>query len=181
MRRYFRQLRDAMAPEEKTRAEAAICLQLKETLLTWKARRIHTFLPMDEEVNIWPVIRWALGAGIELSVPKTLADRKLEHLVLKDPDDLASGVFGTSHPRVEIIDSGPYDVILVPGLAFDPQGNRLGYGAGYYDHFLVDHPSAIKVGICFAEQIADFVPHDAHDIPVDTVISELGLYSDQIH
>ena len=177
MRRYYSQLRSAMPRKERSEAETTICHQLKEMLLTWKEHRIHTYLPMGEEVNIWPVIRWAIGAGMELTVPKTLPKRRLEHLLFLDPEDLTYGVFGTRHPRLAVPNPGPYDVILVPGLAFDSQGNRLGYGAGYYDHFLTEQPAAIKVGICFSEQIAQSVPHEDHDIPMDAVITEHGLES----
>lgn len=178
MRLYFTSVREGLSEEERSSHSTEICQRLRESLVAWKAHRLHTYLPMGKEVDIWPLIRWALSTGMEITIPKTLPRRELLHLRLVEPLDLIEGRFGTFHPREEIPSLGFFDVILVPGLSFDVQGNRLGYGAGYYDQFLKEQPQAIKVGICYADQLATKVPQDDHDVPMDVVITEMGLSSD---
>jgi 5-formyltetrahydrofolate cyclo-ligase len=72
--------------------------------------------------------------------------------------------------------SADIDAVIVPGLAFDSAGNRIGYGRGYYDRFLVSlPPRVIRVGVCFSAQLVDAVPHGEGDEPVDLVVTELGV------
>jgi len=64
------------------------------------------------------------------------------------------------------------DVVVVPGVAFDPDGNRIGYGGGYYDRFLIQVPRAWRIGVCYDLQLIKEVPRADHDVPVDAVVTE---------
>lgn len=77
--------------------------------------------------------------------PKTLPKRKLKNLVLNSLDEVENGVFGTTYPMGEELFEGEYDLIIVPGLSFDCNNYRLGYGGGYYDNFIVNYPHAKKL------------------------------------
>lgn len=68
-----------------------------------------------------------------------------------------------------------FDLVVVPGLAFDSTGGRLGQGGGWYDRFLSRCPTQVSVGVCFAEQLVVRVPHEPHDVPVDLVVCERGV------
>ena len=132
---------------------------------------IHCFIPLPEEIDVFPFLLRALAAQKKVIVPRTLTGRMLEHLVFTDPRSLVTGRFGTRYPENAAIYSGTYDLIVVPGLAFDTAGNRLGYGAGYYDAFLRENPQALKVGIGFPFQVLPEIPTEPHDVTLDRVIS----------
>ena len=147
-----------------------ICESLLEIILEKKLKVIHCFLPMEYEINIFPLIKTLLQKGITVVNPKTLPKRQLEHLVLKDLKELEKGVFGTVHPKGNNAYQGNYDLIIIPGLAFDENKNRLGYGGGYYDNFIVHHPQAIKIGIYYPFQKVDKIPVESHDITLDEIL-----------
>lgn len=78
---------------------------------------------------------------------------------------------GIPETSSNVIFTGKYDLILVPGVVFDRLGYRIGYGGGYYDHFLANQPSALKIGVGFPLQFSrSALPHEEHDIPVDYLI-----------
>ena len=131
---------------------------------------IHTYLPMGTEINISQFIEWSLKENIIVVNPKTLPNRKLEHLRLSALEEVENGVFGTSYPANAKEYAGNYDLIIVPGLAFDRSKNRLGYGGGYYDAFLSDHSSARKVGIFYPFQEVKRVPTELHDVRLDEIL-----------
>ncbi len=144
-----------------------LCAMMNER----KVKVVHCFLPMGKEIDVWPSILFALQRGIKVVTTKTLPKAKLQHLVLSDPENLEQGRFGTKHPKDAEEYTGAYDLIIVPGMVFDANGGRIGYGAGYYDHFLSSHENAYKVGVCYPFQILDFVPQEQHDVSLDLVLS----------
>ena len=86
---------------------------------------------------------------------------------------IPSGRFGILEPiELAKITYKSIDMVLVPGVIFDKNGYRLGYGLGYYDRFLNKLPKAVKVGLCFDFQVMDKVPREEHDIPVDYIVTD---------
>lgn len=152
-----------------------ICESLLEIILKKNLKVIHCFLPMAYEINIFPLIKTLLQNGITVVTPKTLAKRQLEHLVLKSLEELEKGVFGTVHPKGNNIYQGDYDLIIIPGLAFDSDKNRLGYGGGYYDNFIIHHPKAMKIGIFYPFQKVDKIPIESHDVTLDKTLVNMNL------
>lgn len=147
-----------------------ICRSLWEVIQRHNYRTVHTYLPMGTEIDITPLITDMLAANMIVVCPKTLPKRQLENLVLKSIDHLEKGPFGTEHPASSEIFLGQYDLIIVPGLAFDHQNFRLGYGGGYYDRFLAGHPDAWTVGICYPFQKRPEIPLEAHDVQLKRVL-----------
>jgi 5-formyltetrahydrofolate cyclo-ligase len=162
--------RDALETKQKSDWDHSINTQLQAQLACKKVETLHTFLPMGNEVGLYPVIEMALQNGITVVTPRAQSQRKMQHLVLNSLTELEEGIYGTHHPANSYEYEGVYDFIIVPGLAFDLKGNRLGYGAGYYDTFLKDHVSAYRCGVAYPFQLVDQVPCEPHDIKVDQVI-----------
>lgn len=150
--------------------DESICQLLWMRIRQQDCQTVHCYLPMGMEIDITPLISKLLAGGLTVVAPKTLPKRKLQHLVLHDLNKLEKGVFGTSHPAGNEEFLGKYDLIIVPGLAFDKAHYRLGYGGGYYDHFLSCHPYACKLGICYPFQLLETVPVETHDVMLDEVL-----------
>lgn len=131
-----------------------------------EVKNVHIYLPMADEINITPFINHCLDNRITLYASVSLKGGILEHRVLESLEKLEAGIFGTRHPIGNSISLPPMDLIVVPGLAYDRCGYRIGYGGGYYDRFLSTQDSALFIAPCYRFQILDHVPHDDYDIPV---------------
>ena len=162
--------RNAILPIQKQNWDDSLVAQLKALVNKQSTKTVHTFIPMDNEVGILPFVQWLLDEGIQVICPKSLPKRSMENRKLASLHELESGMYGTQHPASTQIYSGNYDLIIVPGLAFDRQGYRMGYGAGYYDTFLAQHPQAYKVGVCYPFQLVDEVPTEAHDAQLNEIV-----------
>ncbi len=162
--------RARLRKKTKNEYDQWICRSLWELIQRHNYRTVHTYLPIGTEINITPLINQMLAAGIEVICPKTLPKRQLENRVLYSMDQLENGPFGTRHPAGSEIFPGQYDLIIVPGLAFDEHQNRLGYGGGYYDRFLAGYAEARTVGICYPFQKKNTIPLEAHDVQLNMLV-----------
>ncbi len=149
-----------------------ICAQLEQLIVTNNYKVVHCYIPLPGEINISPLIEKLLQLKITVVSPKTLPKRKLENRILKSLSEIEVGIKGTEHPAAAIIYNGKFDLIVVPGLAFDQNNYRLGFGGGYYDNFLVTQSEAFKVGIFYPFQKVPSVPVEPHDICLDTILSK---------
>tara|TARA_R110002073_G_scaffold72537_1_gene177497 strand:- start:491022 stop:491576 length:555 start_codon:yes stop_codon:yes gene_type:complete len=147
-----------------------ICTELEKIIHKRACKVVHAYLPMGKEIDITPLLSKLLEQEVTVVTPKTLPKRKLLNLVLHSLDVVEKGVFGTSHPANSTEYLGSYDLVIVPGLAFDKENYRLGYGGGYYDNFLVNCPNAYKVGIFYPFQEVDSVPTEPHDVQLDMIL-----------
>ncbi len=138
----------------------------------WKsARSLAGFSAVPGEPQVldpWPPDR-------KIALPRVAGDQLILHWVT-GPDDLVKGHFGILEPSssAPVADPNGLDLILVPGIAFDREGGRLGRGRGYYDRLLAG-ASAFKVGVCFDSQIVPEVPREPHDIRMDAVVTPSGV------
>ena len=164
-------LRAKFPKKEKKVRDEWICDQIENLIRTNDYRIIHAYLPMGKEIDITPLLEKLLKYDIKVVTPKTLRKRQLENRILQDLAEIETGVFGTTHPKKPDIYKGPFDLIIVPGLAYDSKKYRLGYGGGYYDNFLSQHPEAFKLGIFYSYQEVQTVPTEPHDIKLDDLIS----------
>lgn len=131
-----------------------------------------TYWPLSDEVDIRPLIDQLVAEGKTVVLPKVTGDETMELRRYTSRDDLQEGAFHILEPVGEpFTDYDQIDVALVPGMAFDAAGHRLGRGKGYYDRFLAAHPHLYKIGVCFPFQRVAEVPSEAHDIIMDEVIS----------
>lgn len=166
----MREKRNALNPEWKSHHDGLIINQLIAIANQNNVSVIHTYLPIGSEININPAIDHWYSSGLKIICPKVLPARKLEQRQYNGPNKLEAGPFGTRHPIGETIEANDIELIIVPGLAFDAKGNRLGYGSGYYDAFLSNYPKALKVGVAYPFQVFDTIPIEEYDIRLDRII-----------
>ncbi|NLV75758.1 MAG: 5-formyltetrahydrofolate cyclo-ligase [Tissierellia bacterium] len=146
-----------------------------------KSNFIFSFISFKDEVHTHEIIKNSLNMGKRIGVPVTvIKPRKLLVSELKDFEkELEIGYYGILTPKKEyqrILSPNIVDLVLVPGVAFDVEGYRVGYGGGYYDRFFSSlKKDVIKIGLCYDLQILSQVPRDPYDIPVDLIISENRL------
>ena len=171
LRKEMRRRRSQVPPSRKKEYDQWVCQSLAKKIKENNYEIIHCYLPMSTEINIFPLIDSLLQLELTLVAPKTLAKGRLKHLVLHSLDQLEKGVYGTSHPAGDQSFSGEYDLIIVPGLSFDQRNYRLGYGGGYYDSFLAQHPDARKVGLFYPFQETEHIPTESHDIRLDEILT----------
>lgn len=125
---------------------------------------------LPDEVDTHGFIRrWSDRKRILLPV---VIGNELELRVYTDEEHLTKGAFHIDEPTgTPFTDYGQIDLAVIPGVAFDRQGNRLGRGKGYYDRLLPRIPTAYKIGLCFHFQLLDEIPAEAHDVRMDEIIS----------
>lgn len=118
-----------------------------------------------------------LNDGKRVFLPITsITDRKITPSEMFDDDEFKVGAYGILEPKKERpTDKSEIDVVLLPGMGFDRNGNRMGFGGGYYDRFLQDY-AGIKIGICYSFQIVEKIPTQSTDIPVDFIVTENEVY-----
>ncbi len=146
---------------------------------------VSTYVGVGSEVETIPLIRSALAEERTVAVP--WMDGKQIRLARIDAlDELVPSAYGLLEPPAEIrtdhtrqISPESCDVFLIPGVAFDREGNRLGHGRGYYDELLARVPrAAARVGLAFECQLVERVPTEPHDQRVHLVVTELGTYGE---
>ena len=132
---------------------------------------VMAYWPLSDEVDIRPLTDQLVAEGHAVVLPKVVDDERMELRCYSSPADLVEGAFHIMEPVGEAFtDYERIDVVLVPGVAFDAAGRRLGRGRGYYDRFLAACPQLYKIGVCFPFQRVAEVPGEAHDVVMDEVI-----------
>jgi 5-formyltetrahydrofolate cyclo-ligase len=164
-------VRKTINPEQKQQYDHWVNVSLSKLIAERNSKVVHVYIPMLNEIDIRPLIQQLLDQQITVVSPKTLPKRKLENRVLQSLEKLETGIMGTQHPADPVVYDGNIDLIIVPGMAFDTRNYRLGYGGGYYDNFIVNQPSAFKVGIFYPFQKVERVPVESHDIQLDHILT----------
>jgi 5-formyltetrahydrofolate cyclo-ligase len=178
LRDHARAIRSSLSPEEIEEKSGLICDRLLELLDGTDPLMVYASKP--REVNTRLLIRNLLSLGKTLVVPIIEKETNTLRLsYLKDPEVLQESTFQVPEPVGHELPAlaSEVKVVLIPMLAFDKKGNRLGYGAGYYDRFLARNPKIIRIGLAFACQEASAIPCEENDIKMDLIVSENGIYS----
>jgi len=149
--------------------------QLLEQQPEWQnAQSIFFYAPLREELDLWPLMQDSLAAGKIACLPRfdSATQRYVACQVGNLTSDIATGQFGVREPaqRCIAVPLNRLDLILVPGVAFDTRGNRLGRGKGYYDQLLAA-TGGIRCGVAFDEQIVTEIPVEPHDIPMHCILT----------
>lgn len=138
-----------------------------------KADTVLTFYPVGNEIDVIPIFKIANDLGKKVAFPCSLAGGKLVFRVVADLSELGATVHNIPEPTIaspEVIDF-ENSVCIVPALAFDSDGYRIGYGGGYYDRFLSSYMGT-AIGVSYDGMIVDALPRDEFDLPVSIIITE---------
>ena len=170
-------LRRAIREQKRAMTEAEIVSRsekLGELFVNSEAYRtaktVYGYLPYNQEVRTVPMLQQALLDGKKVAVPKIYGDT-MKFLYLDDLSQVEKNDMGIPEPIAdEPVAEDKTALVLMPGLAFTKQGDRMGYGGGFYDRFLAEEPDHPTLALCYEFQIVDSLPTEEFDIPVDTVL-----------
>lgn len=176
LRRMVRARVAAMSPDAQVGASAALTTRLLAAFS--QANLLMAYLAADHEPDLVAFLAHRLHTGQAVALPRAdwTTNRIDPVLVHNLSSDCEVSRYSIVQPRADLLPLAPaaLDVVLVPGVAFDPAGGRLGRGGGFYDRFLTplrDHPGVTIAGICFDEQVVDCVPMHAHDVRVGMILT----------
>jgi 5-formyltetrahydrofolate cyclo-ligase len=158
--------------EDRNRKSRIIKAKLFKNPVFKKAKRVMFYISFDGEVNTEYMIKETQKLGKIIAVPVCKIKRTIKPCLLGRGESLKKGLYGILEPAIErSINLKDLDLVIVPGVAFDKKGNRLGRGKGYYDRFLKKLPkTTTSVGLGFDFQILPFVPATTQDARVNEVI-----------
>lgn len=176
LRKKYKQLRGGLTTAERLAAEKNITKKLTELKQFKECDTIFAFISAKGEVSTEGMILKAFELGKKVAVPLVLSSEEMCFIYINSLSDLKAGSFGIQEPEYnaeKIALPTDKSVMLVPGLAYDNDLYRLGYGGGYYDRYMAKHPSPFKVGIGFQVQYSEEpLPRDKYDLPLDLFITE---------
>ncbi len=176
LRRTCRAIRKELGETGRAQASLAICERLSTWTLFQQSQTILTYMPIKSEVDLTPLLerfpqkRWVL--------PRIIPEENHRmDFHLYDAQRLIQHPFGMMEPAPDspILAADEIELTLVPGLAYDRRGYRLGYGGGYYDRFLT-HFRGISAGIVFHDLLLESIPHGGHDVAVQWVVMERDIF-----
>ena len=176
-RRLARAGRSAISADQRRSASELICAQIISSARFVSASFVATYVPMEIEVDVWPITRSALAMGKRVALPLIVGDGLMEfsEVLLDDLDLLVPDAFGIGTPSiVRIVPPGLLDLIVVPLVGVDRFGNRIGGGKGYYDRKLSLERQADLVGVAFDAQLVPRFEPDPWDVALPAVVTESG-------
>jgi len=151
---------------------SAFISRLKDNSHFTHAQTLLLYSALPDEVPTQSLLDELVAQGKTVLLPRVVSDTDMELRQYTGLQDLQVGAFGILEPTGKLFtDYEKIDVAVVPGMAFDKKGHRLGRGKGYYDRFLRLLPKTYKIGICFSWQLVDNVPTDEHDILMDQIMT----------
>ena len=168
LRRQTRQTKRQFTPQQLEELSLLVISSLRPFLA--EAQTIMAYYSLPDEVNTHALIDELVAEGKTVLLPRVVGDTVMELCRYSSEADLCEGAFHIQEPVGQrFTDMSLIDTALVPGMAYDAQGHRLGRGKGYYDRLLAGLDCR-KIGVCFDFQKVSEVPVDVHDIPVDIVV-----------
>ena len=170
LRRQIRDQKRAMTEAEINEKSRRLGELFAASALYQAAETIYGYLPYNQEVRTVPMLEQALRDGKRVAVPKVVGD-EMVFIYMDDLSKTEKGYAGIPEP----VENGPVAddpraLVLMPGLAFDPQGHRIGYGGGFYDKFLASEPEHPTLALCYDFQMLPHLETESFDIPVDCVL-----------
>lgn len=184
LRRLLRQKRALISKEDKQAWDDALVASIASHPCYRSCEVLLLFYPVKGEPDLLPLATLALSQGKKVGFPISHPDiRAMSFCAIRDPSELSEGTYGIPEPPAggEILNDAPHALCLVPALAFDRYGYRLGYGGGYYDRFLAEF-HGVSLAPTYHTLLCDRLPIDPYDRSVDLLITEKGeeqLYVDR--
>lgn len=174
LRQFIRNEKRQYSSSQLEELSLSVLSRLNENEHLQKAKTILMYYSLPDEVNTHQYIDYLLALGKKVLLPEVIDG---ENMVIREytgKHDLKEGAFHIMEPIGSLFPEEKYQEIhlaIIPGMAFDQQGNRLGRGKGYYDRFLQKIPQVYKIGICFPFQLVDEIPTKETDIKMDAIMS----------
>ena len=170
LRAYIRGMKRAMTEEQIESKSAELGRLFRQTELYRAARTIYGYLPYNQEVRTVPMLEQALRDGKQVAVPKCYGE-EMKFIFMEDLSLVEKGYANIPEPIADGPIAGDETaLVLMPGLAFDREGHRIGYGGGFYDKFLAKEPGHPTLALCYDFQMMDHLETEEYDIPVDLVL-----------
>lgn len=167
------QKRNSLVLEDRVRLGSHIGNHLMKSKEFQSARIIGAYFTFGSEVTTGSIIGHAQKLGKTVALP-SVEGNKITFYELSSNKYLVKGRFGIMEP-LPYSPIGKLDLLIVPGVAFDKKGYRLGYGQGYYDRFLSDKKT-FSIGLAYSSQLVESLPHDKHDKQLDAIATEDGFH-----
>ena len=179
LRRECARIRNGLAAEEKAMMDERICRNLLSLAVFRFAKKLLLYHPIRSEVDVLPLMQAALAAGKEVYFP--LCDPEKAGVMtfhrVTSRQELTSGSFSVPEPSAAAPlyeNDSSLAVCVIPALAFDKEGYRLGYGKGYYDRFLADF-TGTRIGVGYSTLVLPQIPHNRFDLKTDLIVTEKGV------
>ena len=171
LRAEIRAKKRALTEEQIVRYSEELAQKLFAHPFYQAAKSIYGYMSYNQEVRTRAILEQAQKDGKHVAVPKVFGDT-MKFLWLDDLDAVSLGYCNIPEPTADGPEADDETaLVLMPGLAFDPEGHRCGYGGGFYDRYLEQHTAHKTLALCYDFQMFDHLDVDAHDIPVDFVLS----------
>lgn len=169
--------RRAITGEDRRQRERAILAAVLDWPSFAAADTVMAYASIGTEVDTYPLLGEILARGKRLFLPRTMGRGIMTAMQVSDLGACVPGAYGILEPPEDAYAADPteIDLILVPGLAFDRHGNRVGHGAGYYDRYLAAY-GGLTCGVCFAAQVVQGLSPQPHDVPVGALATEAGVH-----
>lgn len=182
LRRELLVRRRSLSPEQVARRSTSV-RKLLEELDSWRqAGEVMLYLPVNNEVDTWPLARKLWQKKVRVLLPRCRpgCPGVMDLACVAGEAEVLPGSYDVPEPdpsRCDILEAVSPDCIVVPGVGFDRQGYRMGYGEGYYDRFLAraEVAGSLVIGLAYSFQVVDTLPRDLWDQPVDVLITETGI------
>lgn len=170
-------IRKNLAPDEKREKDARVCENIIKTNAFTYAEQILLYAALPLEIETIDIFNKAIEMGKKVYFPRCQERGKMTFHLVTNFNQLKSASFGIREPNsiLPLYVEKNSDICIVPALAYDASGYRLGYGGGYYDRFISDF-SGTTIGVCYAESVEKKLPRGRFDIQVDILMTDKGLY-----
>lgn len=169
-----------MVDAQRSKIEQQLVKHLLKSEVWNRAATIGITISRGTEWNTGAIIEKGWQAGKQVCVPKCFpAEKQLQFYKINDDSQLETGFYDLTEPdpeQTEKVNKSEIDLLIVPGFIFDPNGYRIGFGGGYYDRFLSDFPNQ-TISLAASQQVKTTIPVNEHDIPVQQMITENGIWT----
>lgn len=177
VRKRMRKMRKQMSVTEHMEKSNQICERVEKFISEKKLRSIMVFVSMKNEVNTHSLVDRLIDYDKIVLAPvmDEVTKELLPYRLSDSKNELVQNDYGIYEPHPQVCKPfpiGQIELVLVPGLAFDRKGYRVGYGGGYYDRFLKKCTQAVWLGLAYENQLVDYIPHEKWDVPVNMIATE---------
>lgn len=177
IRKKMHKIRESMSNTERMKKSDQICERVENFIHEENLRSIMVFVGMKNEVDTLSLIDRLIDYEKIVLAPvmDEVTKELLPYRLIDHENELVRNDYGIYEPHPQICELFPIEqieLVLVPGLAFDKNGHRVGYGGGYYDRFLKKCSRAIWLGLAYEKQLTDHIPHEKWDVPVEMIATE---------